>query len=242
MHATLDIDAIVREVLQRLAQIEVAAAPGHKADGGGRKAEGGGRKADANAADGVLLVREHVVSVAQIEGKLTDVERVKVSPRAVVTPAVRDLLREKNIKLELTSAGLSRTKATRLVVGMAETAFHPAPVLRKLDSVQTELLARTGLATVVAELADEVRKSGSLGLLLTSQPQAALCAANRFAGVRAAWADCVSGVEKAKQTIGVNLLIVDPQGKSATELEPMLTAFCSGGPTACPAALRNLLS
>lgn len=234
MPATLDIDLIVREVLKRLAQIEAAPVE--------TKAESGMRKAEETDSS-VLIVAERVVTIEGLRGKLDQVRRVQVRPKAVVTPAVRDLLREKKIVLEVGAATTAKADrpVVRLAAGVADTTFNTAGVLRSLSNtgVNVEQLARTGMKTVVSELADQVRKNGSLALLFTEQTLAAVCLANRFPGVRAAAGGCVPSVEKAQKAIGVNLLVVNPRGKSASELENIVKTFCRNGSPACPELLAN---
>jgi ribose 5-phosphate isomerase RpiB len=241
---TLDIDQIVREVLERLERMVEHGAPevGETAAAEARSAERGARSA-AKPAE-VLALAERVVSTAQLDGRLDGVRRVRVRPKAVVTPAARDLLREKKIEIEVAvSTAVMGNAKTRLVVGAAETHFSPAQAVRSLAArgVQVEQLARTGLATVTNELAEQVRKSGILGLLLTEETLAAVVLANRHAGVRAALAGCADSVEKAKRTIGVNLLVVNPRGKNAGELEAMLDAFTRDGVLSCPAKWSDAL-
>jgi len=48
---------------------------------------------------GELRLTERVVTLRSIEGKLTGVTRVVVSPRAVITPAARDELKRHTIEL-----------------------------------------------------------------------------------------------------------------------------------------------
>lgn len=263
---TLDIDRIVREVLDRLERMtehgapevgETAAAENRSAESGERRAKpaegergasaprqlGGERKAEESKPAAALALAERVISTAQLDGRLDGVRRVRVRPKAVVTPAARDLLREKKIEIEVAvpSAATDNAK-TRLALGVAETQFNPAQAVRRLTSrgVQVEQLARTGLATVASELAEHARKSGGLGLLLTEETLAAVVLANRHPGARAASAGCAESVEKAKRAIGVNLLVVNPQGKSAAELETMLDVFTRDGVLSSPAKWRDV--
>jgi hypothetical protein len=46
-----------------------------------------------------LRVTQRVVTMRLIEGRLTGVKRVVVNRRAVITPAVKDLLRHRKIEL-----------------------------------------------------------------------------------------------------------------------------------------------
>ena len=77
-----------------------------------------------------------------------------------------------------------------------------------------EQLARSGLASVIEELGDEVRKGGKLGLLITGAVDLALCLANRRAGVRAVRGAESECVRRAVESIGANLLVLDLAGKS----------------------------
>lgn len=77
---------IVREVVRRLQQSATAAATA------------------GPPAGAVCTIEARVVATAQLEGKLDGVSKVCVDQRAVVTPAARDLLKERNIELLRTPA------------------------------------------------------------------------------------------------------------------------------------------
>lgn len=85
------IEFIVREVIRRLT------AGGHQVVSG--------RSSDAAHGTNAPLQRdlrlsERLVTLATLDGRLAGVSRVIVPIRAVVTPAVRDELKRKNIRLE----------------------------------------------------------------------------------------------------------------------------------------------
>ena len=46
-----------------------------------------------------LAMKDNVITLRSLEGKLAGVARLVIPPRAVVTPAVRDELNQRNIKL-----------------------------------------------------------------------------------------------------------------------------------------------
>ncbi len=237
MHSTLDIDQIVREVLRRLAQEQ----GGHAQNNGAVR----GKQPQPPQPSGTLVLEDRLLTVAQLDGRLNGIRRLKVSSKAVVTPAVRDLLREKKIELEKT-AGDAATRSgadISLVIGAAENAACPAEVVQGLRAtgVHVAQLARSGMASILEEVAEEVCKGGSLGLLLTSEPLVGVCLANRKPGARAAWAGCVKGVQNAKKQLGVNLLVVNPSGKSTAELKQMLSEFCRDGVSPAPARWKQLL-
>jgi len=46
-----------------------------------------------------LTIDQRVISIAVLEGQLDGVKKVVVQPKAIVTPAVRDELRDRDIQL-----------------------------------------------------------------------------------------------------------------------------------------------
>lgn len=76
------IERVVHEVVQRLTKHGVDVTPA-AADTGGPE----------------LRLSEQVVALGTLEGRLDGVARVIVPPRAVVTPAAKDELRDKGIEL-----------------------------------------------------------------------------------------------------------------------------------------------
>ena len=93
--STSDIERIVTEVMRRLqasgvlVQQDPGSMPGI---------------ASASAKTATYTVTEHVVSLDVLEGHLENLQRLVVGARAVVTPAVRDVLREHEIALERAGA------------------------------------------------------------------------------------------------------------------------------------------
>jgi hypothetical protein len=75
---------IVREVVRRL-----------------RGDEAGGGAPAPHLAE--LTIPDQLITVATLEGKLSTASHLRVSSQAVITPAARDLLKERNIELTRTS-------------------------------------------------------------------------------------------------------------------------------------------
>jgi hypothetical protein len=53
----------------------------------------------SSAPIGELSIQERVVTLRSIEGRMANVKRIVVRPRAVVTPAVKDELKQRKIEL-----------------------------------------------------------------------------------------------------------------------------------------------
>lgn len=225
-----EIERIVREVVRRL---ETASTPS--------STPAPALPAESNSRD--LYLNLPVISVARLEGKLIGVKQVVVSPSSVVTPAAKDLLRDQKIALVRGEVNKPANNwKLSLAVGVAETSYEPAALWRevKAENVQLEELARTGLASVTAELCDQVARGGRLGILLTTNVAAAVCLANRTRGVRAAEARCATSTRDAVRGVGVNLLVVNPQGKSTFELRRMISVLLAGAGD-CPAEWQGKL-
>jgi hypothetical protein len=79
------IEYIIREVMRRLAELGVTGAT-------------------TTRPSSELALADRLVTLRSVEGKLTNITKVTVGSRAVVTPAVRDLLREKKIEFARRSA------------------------------------------------------------------------------------------------------------------------------------------
>lgn len=78
------IEYIIREVMRRLAELGVTSA--------------------TTTTGSELALADRVVTLSELEGRLTNVTRVTVAKQAVVTPSVRDLLKLKKIEFVRRSA------------------------------------------------------------------------------------------------------------------------------------------
>lgn len=247
-----EIETVVREVLARIAQLgDDATAPSTKLAPPAEPATPPPLPAPQSPqrADDVLTVRDRVVTLAALEGRRPSIRRVVVPQGAVVTPAVKDYLREEGLSLEVAlppkeKNGKDNGAGLKLAVITMGTPFDPAPLLAMLLS---EGLAVTDsnkdcLIESVGELASAVSSGEALGLLLTRHVPAALCLANRREGVRAVAAETPEAVEKAARSVGANVLVVDPRkvgGLSRTMMN--VRAFVGGGIRACPDVFAAVL-
>jgi len=236
----LDIDQIVREVLARLRDGE--AAEKLAADSTGKAEKTDKQLATATTA-GSLELTDRLVTLATLENRLDGIRHVILRRGAVVTPAARDALGARRINTSY--APTAAKAATTLVVGVASLAarspaFDRAAFLEELarDGRQIERIAETGLASVVAELASLAALGGRPAVLLTAEPEAAACLANRRSGVRAVAGRDVATLRRAIVATGANLLTIDPTGAPAA-IGRLLREFCDGWPPRVPAILST---
>jgi len=240
MNVTADeIERIVRDVLSRLASERPAAAKPEEA-----KKDTVEKQAAAPPAN-ELSLEVRVVSLAEVQGLLSGIARVSVAERAIVTPAVRDLLREKKVGLVRRSAGAKSTApsvARSIVVAAAETKVDVGPLVRELRSegCKVEQLAQAGLVGAVRELGDEVAKSGAVGLLITEEPEAAIIALNRRSGVRAVGGDDFAAIDRAAKAVGANAFVVRGSKVGAMQIKRWLVPAARQA-TSAPAKFAELL-
>lgn len=230
-----NVEQIVQLVLARLRERESAerrARPLTEAAG-----TGSGRE---------LAIHGRLVTEFDLAQQLNGETVVRVSRTTVVTPAARDFLNQRGVRLERNSGPADRHRANPpvLAVGVAETRFEPGGLLAGLarQGAKIEQLARVGLIGVTDSLAERVARGGERGLLFCQRPFAALCLANRRSGVRAAEVRRVDEVKMALAEIGANLLVVNPRGPTMHTLLEIVRTYLSAPPAECPVELRERLN
>ena len=122
--------------------------------------------------------------------------------------------------------------------------FDPAALAAALkrEGFAVECAASDCLIAATDQLAPELSKPDTLGVLLSRHAAAGLCLANRLPGVRAITGSDSPAVAAAAAAVGANLLALDPQAGSFFQLKQMITEFGRGGVRPCPAVFRERLA
>jgi ribose 5-phosphate isomerase RpiB len=244
----LNIEEIVREVLARLN------AEGAKQNKPDAKHDGG----KGPSGDGRLTLAERLITVATLTGRLAGVKQCVAPPQAVVTPAAKDLLRERGVKLTFRGADAGERPARnadgarRLMLAVADAKFDPAQLAASLgrEGIKIETTAATGLlgaieavsAVVSAAMIEKTpHEKAKMAIVFTRETPAAVCLANRVVGVRAAAAASTRDAKDAVRSVGANVLMIDPAERSFWELMQIAKAFAAG-PRPCPLPWKERLS
>jgi hypothetical protein len=192
-----------------------------------------------------LVITARVVTMAEIPDRLDAIRRVVVTRGAIVTPAVRDEFIRRNITLAFADLSEGRPAVpVRLVMIATGTRFDPAALVAGLtrDGLNIEHSASNCIIASTDQLATELAKPNTLGLLLTRHTAAGLCLANRHQAVRAVAGADAPAVAAATAAIGANLLVADPKAGTFFQLKQMITEFCRGGVRACPEVFQARLA
>ncbi len=174
-----DVERIVRQVLAELAGRDAGTAVPASSD---------------------LVVTGRVVSLADLEGRLSGVTRVVVERGAVFTPAARDELNGRGVTVASAVRGNEPTTANDTIsLGCVETKYDAEPLVAAVtkDGIRVERITETDLSAMVDTLCERAMNRG-FGLLITGLAAAAVCLANRQTGVRAAAANDVATLEQRR--------------------------------------------
>ncbi|MCG8584294.1 MAG: RpiB/LacA/LacB family sugar-phosphate isomerase, partial [Pirellulales bacterium] len=196
-----------------------------------------------------LVLNERVVTLEALDGKLDGKNRVVVWKSAVVTPAVRDELRERDIELICGTVPTSAANEAPERTASASSTLFVAAVDRTeataaIASIDGRALAMTANNTImlVGDLCRRVSAGADArGVLLTEQPVAALCLANRHRHIRAAHAVDQSTVFEAMSAVGANVIVVDSRCVRPLQVKRIVSAVAGGERDRCPAELNLAL-
>ena len=236
----VDIERIVREVL---ADLGAAPASAEQNNAGEALPPTADIRFDAPA--DVLVLTERVVTLAHLGSTKPTVRRLVVPEGAVITPAVRDELRRRGMTLEHGSEQQGMSADTcELSVWNVSKRYDPSPLMATLrrEGVPAGVKSSTCLVATTDALAHTIRRSDTVALILTREPSAALCLANRHTGVRAVVGFDARQVAADLAAVGGNVLAIDWATHTLFQIKQMASELCRGAPRACPEDLKERLA
>jgi hypothetical protein len=245
----VDIEQIVQEVLRELRHVGAAGLPSAGATAGLSGSALSTRVDNPPVAPGAqrgqLTVSGRVVTLAALDGRLAGIHQLVVPPQAIVTPAVRDELRRRNVTLRFAATPVNGSPTTTLLLALVVhrgagdatklvAALAGEPVVVRQESLDCLIAASQRLAGAAVA-------GNGLGLLLTRHTPAAICLANRLQGVRAVLATDVAATAAAAAAIGANLLVADPAALGPVRLKRIVLDYCRAGVRPCPKVFEKEL-
>lgn len=220
MHAEATlIDEIVRRVLSRLG-------PGSS---GAPTAPS--TSADPPTTDSIATIDNPIVTHEVLEQSIGSATRVRILPRAIVTPSARDYIRQRGIEI-IRESGVAK-QPVQIRAKVFVTAATPQ-VSAAIESLQAEGIAcEKRLPGTTAEAAGEAtsalcRGEAAVVLIVTGEPELAACLANRNAMIRATPLSNLSALVAIRATLNPNLIAINPAGKTQFELRQLLKEILKG--------------
>lgn len=185
-------------------------------------------------ADAALWIDQSIITAEVLKERVKAAKRIRIAPRAILTPSARDFLRSSNIVcVREEAAAKSSTSTGRWLVIVSSAA---APVTGALDALRESGVTWEQKISGTAEEASKLAvgalcRGEATGVMVISKaPEVVACLANRNDRIRAAVVGCVRTVEAARRKIGANLLAVHPGSKGSFELRSMFQAFAASVP------------
>jgi len=200
-----EIEELVREVLRRLYPTEQKIKPNNKTPTINR-----------------VEIGERVVATEQI-AMVPEEATARIQATAVVTPAARELAADRKIVLERGAASGSTREILSLYTVSPQTDQLAESLGREFTMHAMEKHDCTVDAVRAASDLLKKKEAGSDAplvrcLLLTGEVEGAVLLANRSPHVRAVVYQNLGKLRRAMGTVGVNMLILDPLGRSRCEV------------------------
>jgi hypothetical protein len=256
----IDVERIVQEVLRELRRALVPASAAVAAENAGHSSHPERSEGPPAATEilrsaqndtmpvrhtGRLTLAGRVVTLSALDGRLAGIHQLVVAPQAIVTPAVRDELRRRNVALCFAAPPANGSPAAALLLALVVhagasdaaqlvAALAGEPMVVRQENLDCVIAACERLAGVVAD-------GRSLALLLTRHAAAAICLANRHQGVRAVLATDVAPTAASVAAIGANLLVADPVALGPARLKRIVLDYCRAGARPCPRVFQKEL-
>lgn len=184
------------------------------------------RTNSGRAAD--LVFADRLFSLRLAETLPPDVRSIKIAPGTVMTPMARDFLKRRGVVVRLTNA------AEIAPTAQGEWAFALYASNGQLQALQRAFLEDsrtwTELDPSLDELTTWIRDGEGRGAFLVAvDPALIVWRACRVPGVRAAFAAEPADARSAARSLGANLVVVDPTGKSISWIRQIALAFRGAG-------------
>ncbi len=166
-----------------------------------------------------VCLTDKVVTLESLRGKLSDTKQVRVQSSAIVTPAVKDELRQLKIELIFNAKKQDRNKNRQLCVARLTDHFVATEWLKPIGSVS--VCCGDNYEQVAANLVDQLclDRNTASERHEDAKPEKAICIAahpfvagallNREQQLRAAFARTEREVSEIKATLNANVLILE---------------------------------
>lgn len=184
------------------------------------------------------IFAERLFSLRHAEALGPGAREVKLAPGTVVTPLAQHELKQRGIVISF----VSRPEVNR-AQRRGEWAFAVESQSGVVSALRRALLDDSASwieADGVLDLFEWLPGGDDRGgVFLTDNAAVAVWQACRQKGIRAASAETCDGVDRAVRQLGLNLLVIEPAGKSIALMKQLCGTLRKGGAPRIPAGLKS---
>jgi len=192
----------------------------------------------------------------------TGYRELLVSPQTIVTPLAAELLRSNGIQLKRQKSetqkehnatapkpwGYAVDGPHTLVPAVVQSLSREGIELKELVPIGAEQAApgqskpEANLVRWASAVAECIAQGECrCGIVFCQDAPLVSCVANKKAGLRAAPVMTPPQAARAVQSLGANLIAVEPSGKTFHELRQILRTVCKADGPLCPAGVADVL-
>jgi len=182
-------------------------------------------------ANSEVAVTAAVVTGELLEKSIGGAKRVRVAPKAILTPSARDVVRQRGLEIVRESAASTKapTAAWRVLISSAGPQVDSAlDDLRSSGVGFDRQLTGTTEEAVTAAISALSRGEVKGIVLLTGSPELAACLANRSERVKAVALRDVALLGDIRRQFEPNLIAIDPGNRNSFELRQILKGVVAG--------------
>jgi hypothetical protein len=160
------------------------------------------------SSSGDVHLSDRVITLESLQGQL-GAKTIVVHPKAVVTPAVKDLLRQQNIRLvrQLPTENAQATRPAPLLL-VTNEAQHSA-MSKRVCSQQATTIAASNAASAVSAIDQHLANGSSGAVWCSDTPFASVAATFGHASLRAMQLFNLQDLPRAIEQAQPNVLILD---------------------------------
>lgn len=227
MNITADqMEDIVRVVLQRLRSEVPAPAitPSLPSPAVSTDATGGNSASTVSEQPGRLRLSERVVTLELLKGKLDGLTALVVHPKAVVTPAVLDELRRRQLRLhrELPTTVHVQRHVPLLLVCPNQ---HLVAIGKRVCSQQATTIVDAGSENSLAAIRNHLQAGGQAAVWCSTNPFAAIASTFGDSTLRPLSLNDLKQLSAALTQARPNLIIVDAQAWSVAAINNLVATW-----------------
>jgi hypothetical protein len=173
---------------------------------------------------------DSVITAKLLQDRAMTASALRFGPKSLLTPSARDWLHTRKVAWSReagssTTSTNSSTATRRLLISTVTPTVRAVQgtLNRELPGWGCDLI---GKATEVVETATRLLATAEAELVIAFSDRAELiaCYANRSAKVRAAVVSSIETLTAMAKSLGTNLFVIDPTGRSYIELRNILRA------------------